>query len=69
MMIPVPGWVAVILVVLGAVVWIGEQVGKARRLRKRRETQRQLARDLAAPKGSTRLPYTSGTTEDDPRRS
>lgn len=68
MVIPVPGWVALVIVVLGAVVWTGEQVNKARRLRQRRETQRQLARDLSAPKSSARLPYTSGPTEDDSPR-
>jgi hypothetical protein len=64
-MILVPTWVAVIIVIVGAIVWLAEQPKKAQRRRERREASDRLRQDLAAPPASTQLPYGVTLTQND----
>jgi Zn-dependent protease len=62
-MIPVPLWVAVLLIIIGAVAWLAEQPKKARQRREARDARARLSEDLTAPPPATQLPY--GLTQPD----
>jgi hypothetical protein len=63
--ITVPYTVGVIIVVLAALIWIFEQVGKARARQKRRLAKSRLAADLRQPKPAETLPYGFSPTDED----
>lgn len=57
MIISVPGWLGIIIVVLAAIIWIAELVGKATRRSAASAARAKLKADLTAPPPSANLPY------------
>jgi hypothetical protein len=57
MIISGPGWFGIVIIVLGAMIWIAELVGKARRRSATSAAKVQLKADLTAPPPSANLPY------------
>lgn len=53
----VPFWGAVVIMILGAIIWISEQTKKARKRNERRAAARRLAADLKSPPPAAQLPY------------
>ena len=60
-MIPIPFWLAVVLMIVGAVFWIAEQPRKARKRREAREARAALRRDLTAARSSWVMTVLTGT--------